>query len=382
MIQVTCKICREVLNIPDQYAGQSGKCQKCGSSLQVPSPSGGFVPDNPPPVPPQLSESSNRPSPPPMPAEDNKPPRKRSVRQKGCLMLVGGFLIVNVVLIYLGSLSVRESKGEIANADQFWVEGEYNEAVDIYKRELQFVEKSYLPEVYRRIIFQLHDRGDKGEAIEYCNKALREGLDIEFASEALRSFFADARHEGTESRRPNREETDAFRETFVGFPHEQLIVGLKSNRYGPPWKLTITVNEEWDALSYETRLEYAKNFRGAWQGVWPPEPGGADTSIELVNEAGEVKTAVADLEKAESQVLVRENLDAYLAILNASEVTVVKDIRVERNGDMWTATLTVDNLWHLKLSKSAFKMRRLCGRYGHASLRPVRRTLRGLISLT
>ncbi|MCC6144803.1 MAG: hypothetical protein IT368_13430 [Candidatus Hydrogenedentes bacterium] len=36
MIELACPNCGELLSIPDQYAGQSGACRKCGSRIQVP----------------------------------------------------------------------------------------------------------------------------------------------------------------------------------------------------------------------------------------------------------------------------------------------------------------------------------------------------------
>lgn len=41
-------------------------------------------------------------------------------------------------------------------------------------------------------------------------------------------------------------------------------------------------------------------------------------------------------------------LDAYLAVLNAADVTIVEKVNVERRGNSWNATLTVKNIWHIR----------------------------------
>ncbi len=57
MISVTCGHCQARLEIPDQYAGQAGKCNMCGGAILVPvPPTAGFTP-NPPPVPVKKNES-------------------------------------------------------------------------------------------------------------------------------------------------------------------------------------------------------------------------------------------------------------------------------------------------------------------------------------
>jgi hypothetical protein len=55
------------------------------------------------------------------------------------------------------------------------------------------------------------------------------------------------------------------------------------------------------------------------------------------------------IRQQESQALTQSKLDAYIAVLEAGEVSIVREVGVRRNGDIWTATLTVDNVWHMKL---------------------------------
>lgn len=53
--------------------------------------------------------------------------------------------------------------------------------------------------------------------------------------------------------------------------------------------------------------------------------------------------------RQESQALLQSKLDAYIAVLEAGKVSVVRRVGVEQNGNIWTAILTVDNVWHMKL---------------------------------
>lgn len=46
MISVECPACRQGLNIPDEFAGQSGRCNYCGSVVVVPDPTSGVVPSS------------------------------------------------------------------------------------------------------------------------------------------------------------------------------------------------------------------------------------------------------------------------------------------------------------------------------------------------
>jgi len=46
---------------------------------------------------------------------------------------------------------------------------------------------------------------------------------------------------------------------------------------------------------------------------------------------------------------VKDLLDAYVSLLNAAEVQLIDNVSVSRiASDMWEATLTVDNLWHVR----------------------------------
>jgi TM2 domain-containing membrane protein YozV len=41
MITTQCRACAKFLEIPDQYAGQTGKCNGCGAPVAVPYPQSG-----------------------------------------------------------------------------------------------------------------------------------------------------------------------------------------------------------------------------------------------------------------------------------------------------------------------------------------------------
>lgn len=46
MISVQCPACRQGLNIPDEFAGQTGRCNYCGSVVLVPNPLSATLPNS------------------------------------------------------------------------------------------------------------------------------------------------------------------------------------------------------------------------------------------------------------------------------------------------------------------------------------------------
>ena len=54
--------------------------------------------------------------------------------------------------------------------------------------------------------------------------------------------------------------------------------------------------------------------------------------------------------KAIAQKEIKNKLDAYMAALELDEFAskIVASVAVERSGDIWTATITVKNLWHVR----------------------------------
>ena len=119
-----------------------------------------------------------------------KPRRKYSC----CLLAAGGlfasmFTLV-VLLCGLGALGVRQSKQEIARADELWLEGNVAEAVRIYVRELNFVDAADKPEVFKRIITHRHDSGDVEGAKEFCERAIAEQINVRFTRDELERLMA------------------------------------------------------------------------------------------------------------------------------------------------------------------------------------------------
>jgi regulator of replication initiation timing len=53
------------------------------------------------------------------------------------------------------------------------------------------------------------------------------------------------------------------------------------------------------------------------------------------------------IRREESNALLQENLDTYLNALETMGVSTVRKIEVTQRGNIWTATLSVDNAWHL-----------------------------------
>ncbi len=70
---------------------------------------------------------------------------------------------------------------------------------------------------------------------------------------------------------------------------------------------------------------------------------------EAKRKADEEKAAAERTRREAAQREVREKLDAYIALLDRAEVTIVERVSVQRIGDnIWEATITVKNLWHIR----------------------------------
>lgn len=126
----------------------------------------------------------------PAPGPPINQPHRRFGCGKGCL-IIGGVLFA--LLAGFGVILERHGKAELTRANELWLEEKHAEAVEIYIRELVYVDDNDKPEVYKRIISHLHDRGDMEGATEYCNKAIKGDIEVEFARDDLRRVLADAR---------------------------------------------------------------------------------------------------------------------------------------------------------------------------------------------
>jgi len=70
----------------------------------------------------------------------------------------------------------------------------------------------------------------------------------------------------------NNDKMDQFLEIVAACDRDEVIANLESNSNSSPWRLTITVNQKWGSMPHSTRLEYAKTFKGAWAGIFAPDP--------------------------------------------------------------------------------------------------------------
>lgn len=75
----------------------------------------------------------------------------------------------------------------------------------------------------------------------------------------------------------------------------------------------------------------------------------ARLAAEAEREAQERRRAEAEERRNAAQREIQDRLDAYIALLEAAEVTIVQSVSVRRSGDnIWTATLTVKDIWHIR----------------------------------
>ncbi len=220
-------------------------------------------------------------------SDTHEPSQNNQPRRKrsGCLIFVGGFLVFTLIMAGLGGLLEYQGKGELARADELWLKGEKDEATGIYIQELEYVEEADEPEVYKRIITHRHDSGDVESATEHFIKAIEGNINVRFARNDLRRMLADTRR------------------AFEDHKARELAEKQAEER------------RQAEMLAMQEQLQAEEKSR----------------------------------QKEESQALVQANLDAYLAVLKAADVSVVRQVEVKLSGDIWMATLTVDNLWHMKL---------------------------------
>ena len=75
---------------------------------------------------------------------------------------------------------------------------------------------------------------------------------------------------------------------------------------------------------------------------------------EAKRRAEEEKAAEERMRRERAQRAVKEKLDAYVALLDRADVSIVERVSVQRiDDDTWEATITVQNLWHVR----AYQMR-------------------------
>lgn len=81
---------------------------------------------------------------------------------------------------------------------------------------------------------------------------------------------------------PSQKKLDTFMITLEIVDRHLVVESLK---YDPLGNLTVTVNERWDALSYEKQLDYAKTFLGAWASQFL-QIGGPTVNVKIVDKKG------------------------------------------------------------------------------------------------
>jgi len=69
---------------------------------------------------------------------------------------------------------------------------------------------------------------------------------------------------------------------------------------------------------------------------------------EAERKARDQKEAEERARREAAQKEVRDKLDAYLGVLRAADVSVVENVAVTRDADIWRATLTVRDIWHIR----------------------------------
>ena len=122
-------------------------------------------------------------------------------RSLGCVAIcVGGLVVLSGLCLILGFVQIRESKENIAKADQYAADGDTAHAVEIYKQEFEFVDTNRQVDILRTIAEYEVDLGNEKEARRWMNKALDGELEIDFQSQAARRLIEEIRNEREEIR--------------------------------------------------------------------------------------------------------------------------------------------------------------------------------------
>lgn len=205
-------------------------------------------------------------------------------KRTGLLIVGGVFAFLFILTLGIGILGDMHLQRELARADALWGEKKQAESTKIYVDNLSTLAGENRTLAYTRIITQLSDSGDRDGALEYSHRAIGEGLDINFGYADLDRLFDGARQAIVESEQREMAEKQA---------EEQRVAQEKA--------------------------------------------------------AVEQQQAMADaIQSQQAEAQLDANLSAYSTTLDAAGVTIVRNIGVKLNGDLWTVTLKVDNEWHYK----------------------------------
>lgn len=146
--------------------------------------------------------------------------------------------------------------------------------------------------------------------------------------------------DATVDRTAHREEIEKWRELVrrggwdgvKTFSFEGVIADVYSEPNGPPWRLTIIINEKWDALPWKTRLEYAQVFRWDWVAVQDPVPGGPQIEITIKNTAG---GTVGKCGRSEKDVRVAEGSKNKTSVSEVKPTEESDEVKTDRYLKEW-----------------------------------------------
>lgn len=259
-------------------------------------------------------------------------------------LIVGGVLIVFALVILLagvGFVLEKQGKAELARADKLWVEGKQAEAIGIYVGEMLYVDDANKPEVFNRIITQLYDSGDKEGATNYYNKAIEEGLHIEFAHSDLRRFF-DKSQEVID--------TPKNAELTVEAENSELSDGAESGQFKleqAPLAEGMTYSEVCGVIGWE----------GTERGYLAGPDDSKTTAYKWEDEEGSLVASFRDnaldkwdYSKRKIQVLAEAgNVEAtkqfYETVKSVGYHGVIADLYSHKDGPPWQLTITVNAGW-------------------------------------
>jgi len=186
------------------------------------------------------------------------------------------------------------------------------------------------------------ESGSIDSAIEALQTALQTEHATEFgAAQALRRKIAQAT------------EGDAIRETLIGLSDAAFAEFQEGRSVPSQLRFGYAVLDEKAeelARAQVADAAAAREQRREQRLVEEKErQERARAAAEAARRSEEEQKRRAEAREQAAQQEVQKRLDAYMAVLKAADVGLVKRVAVRKVGDdIWEATLTVDNLWHIR----------------------------------
>ena len=252
-ISITCLSCFGKLKAPDQAAGKSLKCPKCGVAIDVPASSptvakaapplitfacpscahtvqgpnalvgkrttcrscgNKFILSVPDPSPvAAISAAPPQPEPPvvtlaPDSGDDERRPRRSRSRSDArpaksgfnkTLAIAIGIPVLTIFLclgccIIPGQLGQRATKNQLEEGDRLFAAGDKAEAIANYKQAFEFAGPRR-KEIMGRIVDHEALAGGPDEARKWVERAVREGFELDLSNQAARDLWARLRRE-------------------------------------------------------------------------------------------------------------------------------------------------------------------------------------------